>query len=66
MISDRAESSSAVIFEKNWHRYRTVMAGNLMYHREVYRELHQFLSTGPLPVPVLDVPAETQAARSSA
>ncbi len=56
MISDRADLSSAAIFEKNWHMYRTVMANNLMYHREVYRELHRILIDGaPRPFQFLDI-----------
>ena len=56
MTSDRAKSSSSAIFEKNWQRYRTVMANNLMYHREVYRELHRIIvEQAPRPFRFLDI-----------
>jgi ubiquinone/menaquinone biosynthesis C-methylase UbiE len=43
MTDDHPEMTSAAIFKKNWERYRTVMATNLMYHREVYAELNRIL-----------------------
>lgn len=56
MNNDRAASSSVAMFEKNWQRYRTVMANNLMYHREVYLELHRILlDEAPGPFRFLDI-----------
>ena len=56
MTSNHPEPSSSVIFEKNWQRYRTIMANNLMYHREVYRELHRILvEQAPRPFRFLDI-----------
>jgi len=56
MITDPVELSSADMFEKNWQRYRTVMANNLMYHREVYSELHRIIiNEAPRPFRFLDI-----------
>lgn len=56
MTSDRLHDSSSAMFEKNWRMYRTVMANNLMYHREVYHELHRVLvDEAPRPFRFLDI-----------
>jgi SAM-dependent methyltransferase len=56
MDIERPELSSSAIFKKNWQRYRTVMATNLMYHREIYNELHRILvDRAPRPFRFLDI-----------
>ena len=56
MASDLPDVSSSAIFKKNWQRYRTVMAHNLMYHREIYCELHRVLvEEAPRPFRFLDI-----------
>jgi SAM-dependent methyltransferase len=56
MAFNPAESSSATMFKKNWQRYQTVMANNLMYHKEVYGELHRILTEeAPQPFRFLDI-----------
>ena len=53
MSDDRA---STAMFERNWQRYQAVVAHNLMYHREVYREFHRILdSEATRPFRFLDV-----------
>lgn len=42
-LAANSEAAATALFQDNWALYRKVVDHNLLFHREVYGELHRFL-----------------------